>query len=191
MQTGKERQTNIQSPVQRGLSHPRRSARPSDRAQTRSRTPSSPGTSQQRQPSRARLLSVIQVNTVAPGTLQAPPFSRRLHQPHRREELARRRNTWWVTQGVPHAECACASACMCLRAYLPPQPQRWLRLLVLPLGRSGPPAGTRAIANAREARRRAVRSGTAEPVVLLFWQLAVSPFSVVGLVNHDCSGRQS
>ena len=40
METGKERQTHTQSPIQRGLSHPRRSGRPSDRAQTRSCTPS-------------------------------------------------------------------------------------------------------------------------------------------------------
>ena len=39
METGKERQTHTQSPIQRGLSHPRRSGRPSGRAQTRSCTP--------------------------------------------------------------------------------------------------------------------------------------------------------
>ena len=56
METGKERQTHTQSPIQRGLSHPRRSQRPSDCAQTRSHTPSSPATSQQSQPSRAQPL---------------------------------------------------------------------------------------------------------------------------------------
>ena len=99
-------------------------------------------------------------------------------------------NSWWVTQGVPHAECAWPSAGMCLRAYLLPQPQGWPRLLVLPLGRSGPPAGTRAVANARQARKRAVRAGTVKPVGLLFRQFAVTPSSVFGLVNHDCAGRQ-
>ena len=39
MEMGKERQTHTKSPIQRGLSHPRRSGRPSGRAQTRSCTP--------------------------------------------------------------------------------------------------------------------------------------------------------
>ena len=99
-------------------------------------------------------------------------------------------NSWWVTQGVPHTECAWPSAGMCLQAYLLPQPQGWPWLLVLPLGHPGPPAGTRAMANARLAWKRVVRAGTVEPVKLLFRQLAVSPSSVFGLVNHDCAGRQ-
>ena len=87
-------------------------------------------------------------------------------------------NSWWVTQGVPHAECAWPSAGMCFRSYLLPQPQRWPRLLVLPLGRSGPPPGTRAVANARPAQKQAVCAGTVEPVGLLFRQLDISPSSI-------------
>ena len=56
LETGEERQSHTQSPIQRGLSHPRRSGRPWHRAQTRSRTPFAPPTSQQSQPSRAEPL---------------------------------------------------------------------------------------------------------------------------------------
>ncbi|XP_027391481.1 uncharacterized protein LOC113889150 [Bos indicus x Bos taurus] len=73
-ETGNERQTHTQSPIPRGLSHPRRSGRPSDRAQARSCTPSPHPL--QRLPSRAspRELSrsgtsPSQVNTETPGTL--------------------------------------------------------------------------------------------------------------------------
>lgn len=194
-ETGNERQTHTQSPIPRGLSHPRRSGRPSDRAQARSCTPSPHPL--QRLPSRAspRELSrsgtsPSQVNTETPGTLQAPLFPRRLHHAHGREELAPRRNSRCVTQGVPHTACAWASARMCVRADLPPQPQRRPRLLVLPLGGSGPPAGTRAVADVLRPRRRGVRAGTVEPLVLLLGRRAVSPSSVFGLVNHDCAGRQ-
>lgn len=78
-ETGNERQTHTQSPIPRGLSHPRRSGRPSDRAQARSCTPSPHPL--QRLPSRAspRELSrsgtsPSQVNTETPGTLQARFF---------------------------------------------------------------------------------------------------------------------
>ena len=50
--------------------------------------------------------SPFQVNSETPGTLQALPFPRRLHHAHSREELAPRRNSWCVTQGVPHTACA-------------------------------------------------------------------------------------
>ena len=189
MQTGKERQTHTQSPIQRELSYPRRSARASDRAQTSSRTPSSPVTSQQSQPSRARQLGMIQVNSVASGTVQAPPFSRRLYQPHRREEVAPHRKSWCVTKGVQNAECAWPSAVMCLRAYLLPQPHRWLWLLVLPLG-SGPSRWNKGRGQRLPGPEMGCPSWDARAGRILFRQLAVSPSSVFGLVNHDCTGRQ-
>ena len=130
-------------------------------------------------------------NTETPGSLPAPPFppGGRIVLTAR-EELAPRRHSWCVAQGVPHAGCAWASARVCIRAGLPPQPQRWPRLLVPPLGRSGPPAGTRTVADVRRPRRRGVRAGTVEPVVLLGGRRAVSPSSVSGPVNHDRAGRQ-
>ena len=192
METGKERQTHTQSPIQRGLSHPRRNGRPSDCAQTRSCNPSSPATSQQSQPSRAQPLRHEPVPSEPrdPGHTPGPAFSQEAASCTRPRELAPRRNSWCVTQGVPHTACAWASARMCVRSNLPPQPQRWARLVVLPLGRSGPPAGTRAVADVLRPRRQGVRAGTVEPLVLLLGRRAVSPSSVFGLVNHDCAGRQ-
>ena len=95
---------------------------------------------------------------------------------------------------VGHTGRATRRVCLAFCRHVPPSlptatAQRWPQLLVLPLGRSGPPAGTRAVANARQARKRAVGAGTVKPVGLLFGQLAVFPSSVFGLVNHDCAGR--
>ena len=77
METGKERQTHTQSPIQRGLSHPHRSRRLSDHTQTRSCTPSSPVTSQQSQPLRAQPLSHEPVPSEPrdPGHTAGPAFS--------------------------------------------------------------------------------------------------------------------
>lgn len=110
MEKGEERQTRTR-PIQGGPSHPRRSGRPSGRAQARSRTPSSPVTSQQSQPSRAQALGHEPVPSEprGPGPTPGPDFF----------QEAASRTPPRGTLGASHRACregAWASARMCVTA---------------------------------------------------------------------------
>ena len=73
--------------------------------------PSSPATSQQSQPSRDQPLRHEPVPSERrdPRHTAGPPFPRRMHHAHCREELTLRRNSGCVIQGVPGHLHACAS----------------------------------------------------------------------------------
>ena len=73
--------------------------------------PSSPATSQQSQPSRDQPLRHEPVPSERrdPRHTAGPPFPRRMHHAHCREELTLRRKSGCVIQGVPGHLHACAS----------------------------------------------------------------------------------